>query len=105
MYCDHEETDTRLLLHACQTSLSQESVVVKSPDTDVLIMMVGHKHAITTDLYFDTGTGNNRRIISIESIYESLGPDLSAALLGFHAFTGQTKVIFPVPTLTDTNEK
>eukprot|EP00112_Aurelia_sp_Birch-Aquarium-sp1_P020752 Seg542.2 transcript_id=Seg542.2/GoldUCD/mRNA.D3Y31 product="hypothetical protein" protein_id=Seg542.2/GoldUCD/D3Y31 len=88
LYCDHEEADTRLLLHAYQASLSQESVVIKSPDTDVFILMVGHKHAIAADLYFDTGSGNNRRIISIQSIYESLGPDLSASLIGFHAFTG-----------------
>ena len=93
LYCDHEEADTRLLLHAYQASGIHESVAIKSPDTDVLILMVGHKHTITADLYFDTGTGNNRRLIRIQSICESLGPDLSAALVGFHAFTGTIKVI------------
>ena len=102
LYCDHEEADTRLLLHAFHASLSQESVVIKSPDTDVLILMVGHKHAVAADLYFDTGIGNSRRIISIQSIYESLGPDLSAALISFHAFTGKIKVASTVTMLADT---
>ena len=38
----------------------------------------------------DAGTGakNNRRYISITAIYELLGPQICAALPGFHAFTG-----------------
>ena len=51
LYCDHEEADIRLLLHAYQASSTHDSVVIKSLDTDVLILMIGHKHAITADIF------------------------------------------------------
>lgn len=36
--CDHEEADTRLLLHASHASQSYENILIKSPDTDVFII-------------------------------------------------------------------
>eukprot|EP00794_Sanderia_malayensis_P000765 gene765-55_t len=43
---------------------------------------------IHASLYFQTGVGNKRRILDIDSIYNSLGPALCSALISFHAFTG-----------------
>ena len=41
LYCNHEEADTRLLLHAKHASLeSQEPILLRSPDTDVLVLTV-----------------------------------------------------------------
>ncbi len=37
---DHEEADTRMLLHAKHASMSYESVLVQSPDTDVFALLV-----------------------------------------------------------------
>ena len=58
LYSDHEEADTRLLLHAKQASRNHNHVIIRSPDTDVFILLLGHMSAIPTALYFDIGIGN-----------------------------------------------
>ncbi len=88
LYSDHEEADTRLLLHAKQASRTHDHIVIRSPDTDVFILLLGHKPAIPTALYFDTGTGNQRRILDVGKVHLTLGSELCDALIGFHAFTG-----------------
>ena len=85
---DHEEADTRMLLHAKHASHDRDDVVIRSPDTDVFVLAVGHKCSFDASLYFVTVTGNNCRIIDINKIQEELGSDLSSALIGFHSFTG-----------------
>ena len=85
---DHEEADTRILLHAKHALHDHDNVVIRSPDTDVFVLAVDHKCSINASLYFVTGTGNNCRIIDINKIQEELGSDLSLALIGFHSFTG-----------------
>ena len=42
--CDHEEADTRMILHCRHVVLSSEieNVVVWSPDTDVAILLAHH---------------------------------------------------------------
>lgn len=88
LYTDHEEADTRLLLHAKHASINYSDIVVRSPDTDVFILMLGHTSSIDANLYLDTGAGNYRRVIDINKIQESVGANVSSALIGFHAFTG-----------------
>ena len=88
LYSDHEEADTRLLLHAKQASRSHNHVIIRSPDTDVFILLLGHRSAIPTALYFDTGIGNQKRILDIGKVHLTLGSELCDALIGFHAFTG-----------------
>jgi hypothetical protein len=88
LYCAHEEADTRLLLHAKHAAAVHDHVIIRSPDTDVFIIMLGHKPAIPAAMYFDTGVGNQRRILDLSRIHETLGADLCDALIGFHAFTG-----------------
>ena len=85
---DHEEADTRLLLHAKHASIAHQAITVRSPDTDVFILMLGHKGAIDAALYFDTGSGNLRKVLDIDQCYRELGSSLCEALIGFHAFTG-----------------
>ena len=57
--CDHEEADTRVILHAKVASeVGTDSVVVSSPDTDVLVLYLHHRPDIQTErLYFHTGHG------------------------------------------------
>ena len=64
---DHEEADTRLLLHAKHASDTNHHscIVIRSPDTDVAIICLRFSGAIT-NLYFQTGKGNLQRIISID---------------------------------------
>lgn len=91
LYTDHEEADTRLVLHANHAAIHHRHVVVRSPDTDVFILLISLKSSIPSSLMFDTGTQNHRRVISIDNVVDGLGPSLSEALIGFHAFTGKLR--------------
>ena len=56
LHCDHEEADTRMLLHAKHASRDARRVVIQSPDTDVLLLCVTHNGEIYCDeLWFRTG--------------------------------------------------
>ena len=88
---DQEEADTRIILHCLQASKNSESntpIIVKSPDTDLLILLVSYASAVAQPLYLDTGSGNKRRLVDIKAIAHVLGPDICTALPAYHAFTG-----------------
>ena len=84
---DHEEADTRLLLHANDCSANHETVVIWSPDTDVAVIALGNITSISCELLFATGTGKHQRLLSLTDIAVTLGP-MAEALPAFHALTG-----------------
>jgi hypothetical protein len=89
----HEEADTMVIMHAA-TLLSKDcQLVVCSPDTDILLLLLHFNSIIPKKTYFFTGTiqHNNKRYISIENLSRQLGSVMSDALPGFHAFTGNSK--------------
>ena len=86
---DHEEADTRVLLHAKHASDSgYENVVIKSPDTDVFALMVGMQKVFSASLFFLTGAKNKARIIAVRNVCSKFSPDTCDSVIGFHAFTG-----------------
>ena len=85
---DHEEADTRMIAHARHASLSYSNVIVKSPDTDVFFIALNATNDIFANLFFETGKGNSRRIISLNKIKQHIGEQWCSSLIGFHAFTG-----------------
>ena len=88
LFTSQEEADTRIALHclyAARTSSADMNIAIRSPDTDVLLILVSYCDKVANQLYFDTGVGNNRRILPINSIAAAIGPEVSKALLGFHA--------------------
>ena len=88
LLCDHEEADTRLLLHYKHASKSYQSVVLKCADTDVFVLALFAYWNAQVNLVFDTGVGGKRRLVPIHLTAEKLGEDVCNALPGFHAFTG-----------------
>ena len=94
LHSNQEEADTRIILHVLhiagtEKEIDVNTIIVRSPDTDVLLLLIHFSLDIQThSIYFDTGTGNKRRLISIKAIVEKIGVQFSKALLGFHAFTG-----------------
>lgn len=96
-HCSHEEADTRLLLHVADVVRNGRTrVVVRTVDSDVLVLCVSHYFHIPniTELWVAFGTGHRYRLIPVHLIAEQLGHIKSAALLGFHAFTGCDTVLF-----------
>lgn len=86
---NHEEADTRLLLHSKHASFSHDRIMVKCSDTDVLVLCIANQTNIGKPLYMITGTANKRCIIDVSAISYALGEDLCHCLPGFHAFSGK----------------
>jgi hypothetical protein len=61
---------------------------VKSPDTDVFVLLVAKGNHLTSQMYFVTGNNAKSRIIDITKIARSLDDDICDSLIGLHAFTG-----------------
>lgn len=93
--CNHEEADTRLLLHAKKIRSSYSRIVIHTPDTDVLLIALAVSSQINGELMIKTRTQNKARIISLSSIRETLKvkyelndmDKVASAVLGLHGFT------------------
>ena len=53
--CNHEEADTRMLLHASHAADMLSRVVIMSPDTDVAVLGVHFAQTIGSEIWFKTG--------------------------------------------------
>ena len=71
--CDHEEADTRMIAHAKHASLFYNNIVIKSPDTDVFFIALSACLHINADIFFETGIGNGKRVISLSKYKALLG--------------------------------
>ena len=86
-----EEADTKIILHCHHTAIdtsSNSTMIVRSPDTDVLALLISHTQGLAQTLLFDTGLGNKRRLIDIKAIARELREGLCQALPALHSFTG-----------------
>ena len=87
-----EEADTLIILHSLYADHKETnedaSIVIHSPDTDVFILLLTFCHKFCHPLYFDTGSGNKRRILHIQTLCVIINRDILDSLLGLHAFTG-----------------
>ena len=89
LFSDHEEADTRLLLHAHQAARAFSSVPIKSPDTYVMVLSLAKSQDFHGCLLlFMTGSGSNNRIITITELEIKVGQEKCQAILGLHIFTG-----------------
>lgn len=85
---NHEEADTRMLLHASYLSHNKRDVI-QSPDTDVLISCTAHFSSLgCKELWFKTGVRDQLRFIPVHHISQVLGPTFCEGLVAFHALTG-----------------
>ena len=86
---DHEEADTRLLLHARNAVQDGVRIIIQSPDTDVLILCNSLFQEIgCEELWFRTGVKDKLRYIPVHDVSRTLGSKLCKALPGFHVVTG-----------------
>ena len=94
--CNHEEADTRMLLHAKDASLNgMNKVMIRTVDTDVLVIALAAFSSLDlSELWLSFGVGKNQRIISIHSIFAFIGEAKCRSLTFFHAFTGCDQVSF-----------
>ncbi|GFN86953.1 hypothetical protein PoB_001345900 [Plakobranchus ocellatus] len=90
LYSSHEEADSRIILHCMYASQqpTTERVIVKSPDSDVFLLLLSFSDAISKPLIFDTSSGNNRRQLNITDLAATMSKRLRDAIIGLHTFTG-----------------
>ena len=73
--CNHEEADTRLILHArdCVNN-NLNKILIRTVDTDVVILAIAFFHRLSAqELWIAFGTGKKYRYISVNEIATILG--------------------------------
>ena len=71
LFSSQEEADTRMILHCDNIAHScpeTSVIIVRSLDTDVLVLLVNFSQSIDQDVLFDTGMGNKRRLLNVKDI-------------------------------------
>ncbi|GFR95662.1 hypothetical protein ElyMa_000950000 [Elysia marginata] len=72
----HKEADTLLILHSIYVdqalNFTDTDIIIRSPDTDVFLLLIAFCQKYTHPIYFDTGMGNKRKMIHIHSSVRKL---------------------------------
>ena len=81
---DHEEADTRLLLHVKQAYHERNRIVIQSPDTYVAILCTTYYSNIQClERLFQTGVQGKASYVPIHSLAHELGPECAMLYLAF----------------------
>ena len=88
--CNHEEADSRLFLNVRHaTAQDLKKVIIRTVDTDVVVLAVANVHNLQTDaLWVSFGVGKNQRFLDINAIASKLTREKCVALPFFRASTG-----------------
>ena len=94
--CNHEEADTRLMVHVTDASFcGLQRILIRTNDTDVVVLAISIVNIIQANqLWVLYGTGKHTRYLPTHTIAATLGPDKASVLPLFHAFTGCDTVSF-----------
>ena len=80
---NQEETDTRIVLYLKYAAkLGYKSAVVRTPDTDIFVILLFYANTIGLTIFLDIGTGKHRQIVNISQMAESMGADTCKMVLG-----------------------
>ena len=95
---NHEDADTRMMLHAQHASQHFQKILISIPETNVFIICLSFQLVTNTNLYFITGVRNSRQLINIGAVVENINQNLNlcespkesllSAFVRFHSFTG-----------------
>ena len=85
-----EETDSRVILYCmCAMEKGYDNVRVKSPDSDIFFILLHFAPSLDNIVvFFDTGTGNRKRLINMSELARGFTQLYCIALMALHAFTG-----------------
>lgn len=94
MHSSHEEADTRMILHAVYLSAQFERIVVRSDDTDVLVLLLhyANKNMLGGAVYMHDGHtttyANRKCYIPVSKIATEISHDICQSLPAAHCLTG-----------------
>ena len=83
-----EEADTLMILHAVQAAKAGFAVHIYSQDTDVLLLALRRVPLLGDKAAMVMGTGDRRRLVTLQPLYNALGARKAMALCKWHALTG-----------------
>lgn len=84
---NHEEADTKIILHAADASVQNfYRVVVCTRDTDILLLLIHHETA--EEVWMSSGTSKDKDFIPVCTLRANLESEVVNNILGFHALTG-----------------
>ena len=87
--CSHEEADSRMLLHVSHAANhGHHKILIKTVDTDVVVLAVSVAQGPEDELWLAFGTGKSFRYLAAHEIAAGLGPGKAQALPMLHALTG-----------------
>lgn len=86
---NHEEADTRLIFHSCETvNQGYKRVLVVCKGTDVMLLLVHFIQVQTAEVWMISGTAKKRKCYPINALSERLTQPVRNNLFSFHALTG-----------------
>ena len=94
LFSTHEEADTRMVLHAVSLSSQFPRTIIRSDDTDVLVLLVHYTNQgqLSKDVFMHARHSGEyvtrERFIPILTIAEKIGNDICQSLLATHALSG-----------------
>ena len=84
---NQEETDTDVVLYLkFAAQIGYKSAVVRTPDINILVILLHHAHALEITIYLDSGIGKHRRLINVCELAERRGAGYCTAILGLYVF-------------------
>ena len=88
--CNHEEADSRLLLHAYDAAIhGHKKVMITTVDTDVVVIALYHFFSLEVEeLWIEFGAGIHRRYIPIHQYARNLKEETCRALPFWYAVSG-----------------
>lgn len=88
LWTDHEEADTRWILHASHASEVYKNIIVKCSNTDVLLIALTLGYNIISELVILKGNVQNLTAISSSDVNKTISKSVCEAMVGFHVFSG-----------------
>ncbi|XP_068234228.1 uncharacterized protein [Palaemon carinicauda] len=82
---NQEETDTRIVLYLKYAAkLGYKSAVVRTPDTDIFVILLFHYNTIGFTIFLDIGTGKHRQMVNkmVLGLYVFTGEDITSSFKG-----------------------
>ena len=85
---NHEEDDTRLILHLCEAvDEGYERVLVINRDTDVLLLLVHVMPTKPVEVWMISGKAKSRKCYPVHEASQRLTQSVNTNVLSFHALT------------------
>ena len=87
LFCDHQEADSRMMMHTVYAARSSSSIIILSPDTDVFILALSCVYKINSasNLFV---LSSQCTLYNMTLLKNTFSEEQCKALLGFRCFTG-----------------